>query len=57
VEIGEHLRRAASPATGERFSLGNLIERVTQYETVDHPAVGFDIGVVLEVNERRARAD
>lgn len=52
-EIGEHLRREA-PAqggTGERFSLDDFFERVTEREGIDQPDAAFHARVVLEVTD------
>lgn len=50
-EIGEHLRRKApaQAGSGEQFSSGDFIERVTDREGVDEPDAAFHARVVLEV--------
>lgn len=56
-EIDEHLRRVASAqaGTGERFSLDDFFERVTEREGIDQPDAVLHSRVVLEVTDEATR--
>lgn len=52
-EIGEHLRRQAQQqeGTGERLSVDEFLDRVTEREGVDKPEAVFHARVVMEVTD------